>query len=230
MTVSLPPAGRGARGRRPDQLTGGRHGLTPEEVEASQRARTLAAMTVAVGERGFHGVRVADVVWHAGVSRKTFYHLFDSKEQCFAAAYELCADRLLTTTFEAFDTQSEWPDRLRAALTALLGALAREPDAARLCFAEAVAVEGATGQVRERTLARLADLFAPPELPDGPIGDTLRRGRVSELSETLRREIAAGRTADLPALAPELMCALVLPFLGVEAAQRELDRGATAPR
>jgi len=230
MAVSVPPAGRGARGRRPDQLTGGRHGLTPEEVEASQRDRILAAITVAVGDRGFHGVRVADVVWHAGVSRKTFYERFEGKEECFAAAYELWIGRLLETTFEAFETQSEWSDQLRAAMAALLGALAREPDAARLCFAEAVAVDGPTTAARDRALERLSRLFTPPDLPEGPLGDTLRSGRVCELSETLRREIAAGRTESLPALAPELMCAMVLPFLGVDAAQRELDRAPTRPR
>jgi len=228
MAVSVPAGGRGARGRRPDQLVGGRHGLTPEEVEASQRARIVAAMTIAVGDRGYHGVRVADVVWHAGVSRKTFYELFEGKDDCFAAAYGRWIDRMLETAFDAFETQTEWPDQLRAAMTALLGALAREPAAARLCFAEAVAVEGPVTETRERALERLSRLFMPPDLPAGPIGDTLRSGRVRELSETLRREIAAGRTESLPTIAPEVMCAMVLPFLGVEAAQHELDRR-TAP-
>jgi AcrR family transcriptional regulator len=224
MAVSAAPR----KARRPDQLTGGRHGLSAEEVRASQRTRIVRAMTEAVGDDGYHGVRVADVVWRAGVSRKTFYEIFGGKDDCFGATYDFWTDRFLTNAFEAFETQAGWADRLRAALTALLGELSRQPAAARLCFSEAVAAGGDTPERRDATLLALARLFDAPGTPDGPLGDTLRGGRVSELGETLRREIAAGRTERLPALAPELMCALVLPFLGMEAAQRELDRG-TSP-
>jgi len=221
------PATPGKR-RRPDQLTGGRHGLTAAEVAASQRARIVRAMTAAVGEHGYHGTRVADVVWRAGVSRKTFYELFNGKDDCFAATYDHWLGWLLETTFDAFDTQARWVDSLRAALTALLGALAREPQAARLCFAEAMAAGGEAAARRDEGMQRLAALFDGPSVPAGPLGETLRAGRVGELCETLRREIAADRTTRLPDLAPELMYAMTLSFLGVEAAQRELDRGRAA--
>jgi AcrR family transcriptional regulator len=227
MAVSAPSASP-RRGRRPDQLTGGRHGLTAEQVRASQRERIVAAMTEAVGEHGYHGVRVADVVWRAGVSRKTFYELYGGKDDCFRATYDVWIDRLLATTFAAFETQTEWVDRLRAALTELLGRLAREPDAARLCFSEVIAAGGETQRRREQAIEAVATLFDAPDIPDGPLGETLRAGRVSELGETLRREIAAGRTEQLPGLVPELMCAMVLPFLGMDAAQYELNRGAAA--
>ncbi len=226
MAASAPAA---QRRRRPDQLTGGRHGLTVEEVQASQRTRIVHAMTDAVGEHGYHGVRVADVVAGAGVSRKTFYELFDGKDECLAETYDVWMDRLLASTFASFDAQTEWVDRLRAGLTTLLGDLAREPDAARLCFGEVVAAGEDTQRRRELVSARLVRLFNAPGMPAGPLGETLRAGRVSELGETLRREIAAGRTDRLPDLAPELMGAMVLPFLGIEAAQRELTRGTAPP-
>jgi AcrR family transcriptional regulator len=185
----------------------------------------MRAMTEAVGKHGYHGVRIADVVWRAGVSRKTFYELFGGKDDCFCATYGTWADRLLATTFDAFETQTDWIDQLRTALTALLGTLAREPEAARMCFSEVLVAGGETQRRREQTAAAVAELFQVPGMPDGPLGETLRAGRVSELGETLRREIAAGRTEQLPELVPELMCAMVLPFLGMDAAQRELNRG-----
>lgn len=226
MAVSPPRGAVPRRGRRPDQLTGGRHGLTADEVRASQRARIVRAMTEAVGEHGYHGIRVADIVWRAGVSRKTFYELFDGKEGCFAVTYGYWIDRLTGVTFAAFESQAEWVDRLRAGLTALLGALAREPDAARLCFGEIVTVDGDTQLRRERAAATFGRLFDAPGIPGGAVGEALRAGRVSELGETLRREIACGRTEQLQRLLPELMCAVVLPFLGMDAARRELARGA----
>jgi AcrR family transcriptional regulator len=217
-----PPA---TKRRRPDQLSGGRHGLTADEVAASQRARIVQAMTAAVGEHGYHGVRVADVVWRAGVSRKTFYELLGGKDDCFAATYDHWLEWLLEVTFGAFETQSEWVDQLRAAITALTGALARDPDVARLCFVEAIAAGGAAARRREEGLRALARLFDAAETPDGALGHALRAGRISELSETLRREIAEGRADSLHGLVPELMCSMVLPFLGIEAARRELARG-----
>lgn len=213
------------RRRRPDQLAGGRHGLTAAEVEASQRRRIVRAMTAAVGEHGYHGTRVSDVVWRAGVSRKTFYEIFGGKDDCFAATYEHWLDWLLDTTLDAFATQTEWVDRMRAALIALLGALAREPEVARLCFAEAMAAGELAARRRDAWMTAFATIFDFPGAPAGPLGEALRAGRAGELSELLRREIAGGRTRRLPELAPELMYSMVLPFLGAEAAQRELDRG-----
>ena len=64
----------GAPGRRrADQLPGGRHGLSREAVAESQRERLLAAMTVAVGLRGYRDAHITEVVDRAVVSRRTFY-------------------------------------------------------------------------------------------------------------------------------------------------------------
>ncbi|HYI99574.1 MAG TPA: helix-turn-helix domain-containing protein [Thermoleophilaceae bacterium] len=220
-TATAPSTGRR---RRPDQLVGGRHGLTAAEVEASQRERIVRAMTAAVGEHGYHGTRVSDVVWRAGVSRKTFYELFGGKDDCFAATYAHWLDWLLDTSLDAFETQEQWVDRLRAALTALLGALAREPDVARLCFAEAMAAGEQAARRRDDWMTAFAAVFDFPGAPRGALGEALRTGRVGELSELLRREVAAGRARRLPELGPELMYSMVLPFLGADAAQHELDR------
>ena len=112
--------------RRPDQLPRGRHGLSEAEVQESQRARILDAMKALSGERGYHDASIADVIKAAGVTRKAFYNLFEDKEQCFIQDYERDLARLLTLTLEAFETQVEWADRVRAALSALLHALARD--------------------------------------------------------------------------------------------------------
>lgn len=209
---------------RPGQLTGGRHGLTAVEVAASQRSRLLQAMVAVVGECGYHGTRVADVVWRAGVSRKTFYELFGGKDECLVAAYDDCMQRLTAVTFTAFDAQYEWIDSLRGAITALLGELSRDPDAARLCFVEVTAAGAAAARHRDEAMLELLPLFDAPGAPPGDLGEAVKTGRVSELVETLRREIAAGRATRLPALGHELMYALSLPLLGPDLARYELER------
>jgi AcrR family transcriptional regulator len=70
------------------RLPRGRHGLPREAVADSQRIRILTAMIEVVAARGYADTRVVDVIGTAGVSRKTFYELFDSKEDCFLAAYD----------------------------------------------------------------------------------------------------------------------------------------------
>lgn len=67
-------------------LPRGRHGIPPEEVEANQRARMLAAAAELIGEVGYSSIVVGDVIARAGVSRATFYRLFDDKRDCVLAA------------------------------------------------------------------------------------------------------------------------------------------------
>ena len=91
-----------ASGRRTaklsERLPRGRHGLPREAVTESQRQRILQAMIEVVSERGYPETRVVDVIGVAGVSRKTFYELFASKEDCFLAAYDVLLGNLLGDT------------------------------------------------------------------------------------------------------------------------------------
>ncbi|HEX2070693.1 MAG TPA: TetR/AcrR family transcriptional regulator [Thermoleophilaceae bacterium] len=219
------PPRRPAR-RRPDQIPGGRHGLAPEEVAESQRSRILAAMTDAVGRDGYQTARVADVIAHAGVSRKTFYEHFEDKEHCFIAAYQQALARLLSVTLEAFEAQDEWVDQLRAGLTALLNALAYEPTVARVCFVEVLAAGPNAVATRNEAMRGFAYIYDSGRLEsDGDLPGFTGISMVGGLSEILYREITAGATAELPQLIPELMYMSVLPFVGADAAARELERG-----
>jgi AcrR family transcriptional regulator len=212
--------------RRPDQIPGGRHGLAPEEVAESQRSRIVSAMTDAVGRDGYQAARVADVISHAGVSRKTFYEHFEDKEHCFIAAYQQSLARLLSVTLEAFDSQDEWVDQLRAGLTSLLNALAQDPLVARVCFVEVLAAGPQAVQVRNEAMRGFAYIYDTGRLEsDGDLPGFTGISMVGGLSEILYREITAGATTELPQLVPELMYMSVLPFVGADAAARELERG-----
>jgi AcrR family transcriptional regulator len=183
-------------------------------------------MTDAVGRDGYQAARVADVIAHAGVSRKTFYEHFEDKEHCFIAAYQQGLARLLSVTLEAFEAQDDWVDQLRAGLTALLNALAYDPAVARVCFVEVLAAGPKAVDTRNDAMRGFSYVYdagrmeAEQDLP-GFTGISM----VGGLSEILYREIVAGATTELPQLVPELMYMSVLPFLGADAAARELERG-----
>jgi AcrR family transcriptional regulator len=214
--------------RRLGQIPGGRHGLAPEAVAESQRTRVLIAMRAAVAERGYPDTSIADVIGRAGVSRKTFYEQFAGKDECFAVAYGEEMDRLVAVAMSAFDGDEPWVVRLRGALTALCAALAASPDAARLCFVEALGAGPSTLERRKQALRSLLPLFAAA--PDDalrrlPFRESLSLGRIGDLTEMLHQEIAAGATTTLPRLVPQLTYMMALPFLGPERAERELEGG-----
>jgi AcrR family transcriptional regulator len=206
----------------PDQLRGGNHGLTPEQVASSQRERVLAAMRELVAGRGYQAVAVTEVIRHAGVSRKTFYELWSGKEECFAAVYEREMERLLAPALQAFEGDEPWADRLRTALGVLLGALAADADAARICFVEVLAAGPLALERRGVALAALDPLLAPTD----DASRALTAGSVGYLAEVLHREVAAGRGADLPALRAELMRTLTRPFADAEPATADGPDGA----
>lgn len=169
---------------------------------------------------------MTEVIRHAGVSRKTFYEHFEDKEHCFVAAYEQALARLLSITLEAFEAQDEWVDQLRAGLTALLNALAYEPAVARMCFVEVLAAGPKAVQVRNEAMRGFAYIYDTGRLEtDGDLPGFTGISMVGGLSEILYREIIAGATTELPQLVPELMYMSVLPFVGADAAARELERG-----
>jgi AcrR family transcriptional regulator len=219
--------------RRPDQIPGGHHGLSPEEVADSQRARILEALRVAVAEHGYQDASVADVITRAGVSRKTFYAQFEDKEDCFVVAYDEHVRRLQAIALDAFDAQDEWVPALRAGLTALLNALAYDPARARFCFVDVLAAGPKAARRRNQAMRALEEILELGGREQGP-GDNggdavlpraLGTSMVGGLGEVLYQEIVAGRAERLPEQVPELMYALVLPFEGQEAAERELNRG-----
>ncbi len=87
-------------------------------------------MVEVVGERGVARVSVADVVARAGISRRTFYELFEDREDCFLAAFEQAvarASEAVLGAYGAYGVGGVWRGRVRAGLTALLGFFDEEP-------------------------------------------------------------------------------------------------------
>jgi AcrR family transcriptional regulator len=79
-----------------DRLPRGPHGLTREQVRASQRQRILDAALDVVGENGYAATTVADITTAAGVSRTTFYEQFRNKLDAFLIAYDEFGRAFLT--------------------------------------------------------------------------------------------------------------------------------------
>src|ERR1700759_1426588 len=111
-----------------DRLPRGRHGLSPEFVARNQRERLISALILTLAEVGYQKTTVSMIGRRASVSKSDFYKHFDSKDDCFLAAYDYAVDRVRTTVTESCATipAPEWPRRVQAGVAALLTLLAGE--------------------------------------------------------------------------------------------------------
>lgn len=149
-----------------ERLPRGPHRLSREEVERSQRDRLLLGAVMAVSEKGFAATTVTDILRGAGVSRTTFYQLFDDKLDCFLAANrmasevltEIMADRVRSMG-EAFDDLSAL-DRLDRLLRAYLESLVEFHVLARVFLIEVYAAGVEAIEQRRASLDAFAELVA----------------------------------------------------------------------
>ncbi|HEV3093174.1 MAG TPA: TetR/AcrR family transcriptional regulator [Solirubrobacteraceae bacterium] len=213
-----------------DRLRPGRGSLSRDEVDDIQRARIVSAMVEVVSEVGYIGAAVAPVVARAGVSRRTFYELFEGREDCFLAAFEWGVEQARQVVVEAYDSQRSWRERMRSALAALLAFLDAEPELARACVIEALGagkpVLERRAQVSDELIAAL-DASAPQArgASDAPL--LTAEGIVGGAFSVLHARLLDG-SGPLVALHGQLMALIALPYLGPGAAGEEITRSAPA--
>ncbi len=217
-------------GARRQSARPGQDGLPREHVTEIQRVRILTAMAEVAAERGAGAASVAHIVSRAGVSRRTFYDLFEDREDCFLAAFDEALAQAAITVLPAYQGQTRWRERIRAALLALLVFFEEQPALARLCVVEALAagpralerrgevVELLVRVVDEGRAERPARVLEPPPLAG--------EGAVGAVLAVIHRRLVLGGREPLTSLLGELMSAIVLPYLGGQAAQREIHKPA----
>ena len=184
-------------------------------------------MVSAVADRGYGETRVVDVVARAGVSRATFYQLFDDLEDCFLATLDYVAGRLLDTTTAGFneDPDADWPDRVRNGVAAFLNLLAEWPEGARFAITEVLAAGREALRRRDAVTRRFAELVdtGRQDSQIDPPGVT-SVAVVGGVQELLMSELVRGDVAHLRRHLPEIVYLITEPFLGSEAAAAERDR------
>jgi AcrR family transcriptional regulator len=207
----------------------GRRGLPQAYAVRSQRERLLEAMARVVATKGYEAATVTDVVEYAGVSRASFEELFDDKATCFLEAYDAVIDVLVAHVTAAFEAVAEepWPAQVAAALSALVELLAAEADVARMVMVE---VTAAGDEARERYRAALGRFT--PFLEQGRSysgqGEALppdtARFAVGGATSLVFDEVRAGRGPEVRRILPDLVFAVLMPYLGPEAAEEEMRR------
>lgn len=203
----------------------GRHRLPPEVIARSQRERLLEAAIRVVAEKGYAATTVADLTREAGISRTTFYGMFEDKEGCFLTAYDGVIDALVRRVTVAYEAEEGWPNRARAGLAALLEALAEEPAIARMALIE-VGAAGPAAQRRYRAALQRLTPFFDEGRDFAPGGRNLpantSRMAIGAVAGLISDEVLEGRAEYLPNLLSEVLFATLMPYIGPAAAAREV--------
>jgi AcrR family transcriptional regulator len=204
-------------------------GASHRQIVAIQRSRLLAAAVAAVDELGYADTTVTDVTNRARVSRRTFYELFSSREECLIAVLEDVVALIANDVAHAGVEGLPWRERLRTGLWAILAFLDREPALARVCVIQALRGGPEVLRRREEILAGLAAVVDEGRSESARAGGCTpltAEGVVGAAFTIVYARLLRGERKPLTGLVGELMGMIVLPYMGVAAARREQSRPA----
>jgi AcrR family transcriptional regulator len=213
-----------------DRLPRGRHGLSPEFVARNQRERLISGLILTLAEVGYQKTTVSMIGRRAAVSKSDFYKHFDSKDECFLAAYDYAVDRIHTTVVGACapDPTAEWSARVRAGITALLTLLASEPPLATVVLAEGLRAGRGIYDRYQAAVESFVPLLrdgAPDPPGSAPVPPATDEAVVGGIAALLGRRVVAGEVEDLAKLVPDVLEFALAPHLGTEGARRITSAG-----
>lgn len=205
------------------RLPRGKHGLSAHEVVQNQRTRLIWGMIGAVAEKGYVNTTVADVLTRSGVSRKTYYDMFDDKEQCFLEAYDVLVGILTGRVGVAYAADGDWAARVCRGLRALLDTFVERPEETRVAFVEGLHAGPAAFNRYDAAMQYFVPLLdggrnesafgaeLPPRLSEVVVGG---------IAHMLYRYIAANQIDELVKIYDQLLYFALAPYLGHKKAAR----------
>lgn len=188
-------------------LPKGRHQLSRQQVQDAQRIRLAVAMAEEMAESGYVGTPVAAVLKRAGVSRQTFYDLYDDKHACFLDALDLVGAVLLADLGVALPAGDPLA-QAQGAVEAYLETIARHRAFARLYLVE-VHAAGEEAMARRAALQdQVVDGLAGLLGATRPEARFACRAYVAAIASLVTLPVVSGDAAALGALRAPLLALL----------------------
>lgn len=188
---------------------------------ADPRRRILDALVRTVALQGYDRTTIEHVLHLAKVPEPVFAEHFEDKQDCLLAALDELIARIECTILARIDGSTDWSERVRLGLQALLAALAEHPDDTRVVLVECLsagepaiarlssAVASFVPMLEEGRSAALSAALSTDHLP--PQASEAVAGGIAAI---LHRRVLEGRTAELPALLGDLLYFALMPYLG----------------
>lgn len=197
-----------------------------------ERSRLLEAMLEELVEKGYPALEVGAAVQRAHLGGAEWTGELPDKDACLMAAFEQLAEQLRAAIGAGCLTGSDWPDRVAGGLRALLVRLASRGQMAEALARSFPAIGPAAQRRYHDFVEGLAPLLAEgreaaqsgAELPAEV--EILAVGAAEAI---IFEQIQTGRTAELEALAPEILFSILVPFLGASAAAEAMETERAKP-
>ncbi|HST55009.1 MAG TPA: TetR/AcrR family transcriptional regulator [Solirubrobacteraceae bacterium] len=187
------------------------------------RRRILDALVQTVYERGYDRTTVERTLQLADVPAEVFDEHFHDKEDCFVQAIDEIIGEAECIVLAQFTQQMPWAERVRVSLSALLWALAANPQAARVAIVESLGA-GAAASERYRSALSIFVPLLEEGMPHAAYSQHLppqtSEAIVGGIAAIVHRRVLEHRTHELPELIPDIVYFALLPYLGHHRAQR----------
>lgn len=173
-------------------------------------------MAVMAAGKGVATTTIADIVREAGVSKRTFYEHFRTKEDCFLQLYRQVSTASLQTLSGALVGNLPWQSQVETALQAYFSYLAQAPRLMKSLFVEVHHLGPEGMAVRREVMQKFADFMLSvvngPALP-ASVGETgglaprtltrtMAMAAVGGINELVLELIEQGREAEVDSLTP----------------------------
>jgi AcrR family transcriptional regulator len=204
----------------PEHLRGsamGRERVSREVLSAHQRERVIAAAIPVFAKRGYQGTTVDDLLAAGRVGVGNFYSLFEGKEDCFLAAFDLVVGRGREAITEATGAADGWAEQTYLGLRSLLATMLAEPLEGRLVLLEAQSA-GPVAVSRYNALMdeALAWLSGGRKVGGSELPPSYEQAAVSGLAFYLQQCVLDPRSHEVEGLLAETSALLLEPVIGRE--------------
>jgi AcrR family transcriptional regulator len=119
------------------------------------RDRLLHGLSRSIAERGYRATTITDIVGHASASRRTFYKVFSTKDDCLVDLIRMVNDELAQQLTEAVDPHVDWRTQVAQAIETYFAHVAAQP-AVHLC---SIREFPSLGPIAEEVIRKSSDAF-----------------------------------------------------------------------
>lgn len=138
----------------------------PPRGRADSERQILRGAAAAFAKHGYSGTSVEAILEASGVSRRTFYRFFRSKDDVFERLFDRSVAILLRTVREAFGAGNA-VERVERALDGYLGVHVNAGDLARVLLLEQFRPGSSLSQRREQAMSAFRELIRAQILAAG---------------------------------------------------------------
>lgn len=189
--------------------------LSRDEVRDNQIDRLIDAIVLVVSDCGVDNAGVKVICHRAGISLKTFYDHFDSREQLFLEAYDVGVDALFDEAVRTYvEGDRSWEERIEHSMSRFLQVLAQNPPFTKFFVVEARRMGADLRDHIDESIRRAYDLFVTAQ----PVSDldidayTLAELVIGGIFTVIYTMVLEDHVAELPAMASKLSAFVQLLF------------------